>query len=278
MPLTNEQLRELHEAILSGFDQDGLTQLVRFDLGEVLGNLVSLDGGMNAIVFELIEKLEQRGTTDVLVQAACKARPGNVLISEYGRKYGGGAAARSSVAMAQQVGVVLKNVADAARPAEAQGKVEAVVRDFAEDMGGARAVTGVLKKYKVLHDQLHEIDHRLYGVIKRAAASYRGEADEKVALNQYTGELRDCAGTASTAARDLPLGQAELGWIGNIEQAVTLLAAGIVDGRAAGAPDGGEDSQRRDASLRRAVALLRTVIAREPSRINGQMMLLAVDA
>src|SRR5687767_10629870 len=108
MPLTNEQLKELHGAMLSGFDQDGLTLLVRFEMGEVLGNLVALDGGMEAIVFQLIEKLEQRGTTDVLVQAACKARPGNDLIREYARKYGGGAAARTSVAMAQQVGVVLK--------------------------------------------------------------------------------------------------------------------------------------------------------------------------
>jgi len=262
------QLKELHAAILSGFDINELIQIVRFEMGDDLKSMVAVDKGLDAVVFLLLEKIEKRGTTDVLAAAVCKARPSNPLIRAYAEKYLASAvASRSPAAMAAEVTAVLQSVADGAQVPGVDGKVKAVVLRFANELAAASLLTNLLRQYKVLHDQLHIIDHRLLGVIKSAAALFRGDEDQRLALSGYTGELRDCVTAAESAARKLSFAQAELGWILNIEQAATLLEAAVAVAKPAAGEGGGTE--------RRALALLRTVVGREPARINGQMMLLA---
>jgi hypothetical protein len=266
--MTPEQQEELQGAIMDAFDLDGLTQLVFFEMGEVLSNLVGTGGAFQTVVFNLITKLKQRGTAEVLAHAVCKARPSNSKVRAYAAKYLAGDGPKSPATMATNVGVALGNVAAAAAQGAGGGQVDGikeVVREFGDDFTNARELTDKLGTFKALHDQLHVIDTRLFAMIRRALGTFRGNADERLALGDYTGELSDCAAAAAKIAQTLPplLRQTESGWIQRIEQVVTLIRSSLA----------GADSKTDE----NAVTLLRRPIQSEPPRINAQMVMLAAQ-
>jgi hypothetical protein len=76
MPLSGDQARKLHAAILSGFSGPDLEQVLRFDLNERLDNITG-SGPLSAVVMNLITWAEQNGKTDDLVRAVQRARPNN---------------------------------------------------------------------------------------------------------------------------------------------------------------------------------------------------------
>jgi hypothetical protein len=77
--MTAEQMKKLQDALLAGFNQAELEQLVRFELGEKLSVRVG-PGALSDVVFRLIEWAQRTGRGLDLIRAARKANPGNAEI------------------------------------------------------------------------------------------------------------------------------------------------------------------------------------------------------
>jgi hypothetical protein len=78
-PLSGDQRRKLREAILAGFDDGGLRELLAFELNVQLGTIAG-PGGLAEVALDVIEWSEQTGTLDALLEAIAKARPQNNLV------------------------------------------------------------------------------------------------------------------------------------------------------------------------------------------------------
>ncbi|MFN8469472.1 MAG: effector-associated domain EAD1-containing protein [Caldilineaceae bacterium] len=74
--LSGKQIRQIQEAIVSGYSPDSLRSMVRTHLDESLHSIATGDS-FNTQVFSLIEWAEQQGRIEELVQAAYEANPNN---------------------------------------------------------------------------------------------------------------------------------------------------------------------------------------------------------
>src|SRR6516162_1843876 len=81
MELTGPQVKELRDAILSGFRLSELKQLVRIDLDQMLDQITT-DTDMSTVVFELIQWAGRGGRTAELIRAVKKNRSNNPKIQE----------------------------------------------------------------------------------------------------------------------------------------------------------------------------------------------------
>ena len=75
-PLDGRVMEELRAALCSAFDQDTLAEMVTFDLGKNLGELVS-SGSLRSVTFKLILRAAREGWHRDLIRAACERVPGN---------------------------------------------------------------------------------------------------------------------------------------------------------------------------------------------------------
>jgi hypothetical protein len=262
MTLTGEQAQELRDALCDAFTLETLKELVRFKLGERLSVIVDVRKGLADIAFDLIEWTEQYGRTEVLVQEMYKARPHNTRVLAYCQKHAPFVFEPEppSAVLAEQVGDGLSVLARTARrPGGTRLRQE--LRGFREELEGIRDHLHLLEKYKALHDQLHTIDFQLYGVLSRAAATFRQSQDVHLELHDYTGQLGDIADAARQTAQELPESKGEDRWIDELDEVVESLEQALR----------GEPGQPE----RTALLLLKGMLAREPSRINAQLVTLA---
>ena len=88
--LSGAQVDEIRKAILSGYKESTLRQMIRIELDE---NLDEIAGGNNFsdIVFELITWAEKEGLVQKLISAAHRDKPNNAMISHLSKKYNKGA-------------------------------------------------------------------------------------------------------------------------------------------------------------------------------------------
>src|SRR5262245_15633706 len=162
----NAQTRDLRDVLVRAFNLASLTQLVYFYLGQTLENLVNVKQAFEAVTFDLVRWAEQNGSTDVLVRAACEERPRNEHVRAYAARYGIPAASMPA-ALPRSIGSGLAALVDvASRPDGAV--VRRVIREFDEEFEAARRSIEVMERYKALHDALHTVDFRLFGVISRS--------------------------------------------------------------------------------------------------------------
>jgi pSer/pThr/pTyr-binding forkhead associated (FHA) protein/class 3 adenylate cyclase len=109
--MQGNQFEELHQALISAFDQSSLTIMVRVHLGQKLARIVA-GGTFNDAVFQLVEWAERQGQVAELVRAAYRANPRNEalaqFIARYGQQFGvaGQAASASSNASAAAIHAV----------------------------------------------------------------------------------------------------------------------------------------------------------------------------
>jgi hypothetical protein len=261
MTLTGEQAEALRDTLCAAFTLDTLKELVRFKLGERLPNIVDVHRGLAEVAFNLIEWTEQHGRTEVLIQEMYRARPQHERVLEYCRKHAPFVFEPEPppAALAGQAGDSLAALARTAQQPEG-GRLRQELRGFRKDIEDIRAHIHLLEKYKALHDQLHTIDFQLYGVLSRAASTFRQNPDVSVELHDYTGQLGDIAEAARRTARELPT-KGEDRWIGELDQVVEALRQALR----------GDPGQPE----RMALLLLKGMLAREPSRINSQLVTLA---
>jgi hypothetical protein len=76
-------MRQLQRALISGFTDDELRNLVRLDLDESLDAIVS-SGSLSKVAFDLIWWAERQGRTEELIKAVIAANPQNQEIAALG--------------------------------------------------------------------------------------------------------------------------------------------------------------------------------------------------
>ena len=97
MELSTEQEKELLDVICCAFDQQELTQVLRFQMdGDVLENLVG-SGPFRQMVFELIGVYRRSGVLARLIEAVGKARLQNEQVQDFIKRAGGSADSTSHV-------------------------------------------------------------------------------------------------------------------------------------------------------------------------------------
>jgi Trypsin-like peptidase domain/Effector-associated domain 1 len=86
--LSPQQLEEVRDAILDGFDDASLANALRFKWGLVLGRYVNLKQGFMYVVGDLLTWTEQRGKTRELVALAVSEVPGNPTVRDVAQSLG----------------------------------------------------------------------------------------------------------------------------------------------------------------------------------------------
>lgn len=75
MALTGTQHQQIQSVLLDAFDEQGLRELVKFELGQDLEVIAS--GNRGERTYELVAWTDRRGQLRTLIDAACRANPGN---------------------------------------------------------------------------------------------------------------------------------------------------------------------------------------------------------
>lgn len=81
--LTNDEMKFFVGALVEGFDQFELTQLLRFELNKNLA-AIALGNSFQEIVFRLVDKADREGWALSLLRAARAKNPGNPALVELG--------------------------------------------------------------------------------------------------------------------------------------------------------------------------------------------------
>ncbi len=137
------------------------------------------------------------------------------------------------------------------------GAVRSRVATFRADFEAACQQIDLLVQYKDLHDLLHKLQFRCYNVILQEAPRFPDDALSVDNLLNYEVTLQDLlAQLRGLAARPLISG-AELGWVDDVGQAQGLLHQAL--------------TQLDATPLKRAILLLKRVIALQPSGVNQRL-------
>jgi hypothetical protein len=81
--LAPQEMKQLHRALLSGFDHDTLRMLVQLELAESLDAIVP-SGSLSSVAFDLIMWAERQGRTEELIKAVMAVQPKNQEIAALG--------------------------------------------------------------------------------------------------------------------------------------------------------------------------------------------------
>ena len=166
--LTPVQWQALHDGLVDAFDRDGLAELVRFNLPYRLDVLVNAQKALEAVVFDLMEALDQRGELESLLRGAVKARPKNEPLIALCRTVAPQVFTPVDTrGLITQVTAGLEALTDLSAAPEVWAKVGESQAIFRVVM----VQTGILAAYKSLHDGLHNLQMRL-GAIEAAAGTF----------------------------------------------------------------------------------------------------------
>jgi hypothetical protein len=212
--LSKEQFEQLQALLVESFDKSALEELVRKKLGDRLENIINTNQPNSKIVFDLLTWTEQRGvsTLEVFLQGALAERPGNGVLQAFCEQAVPGALKPfDSQAFVKNLtsGLnVLISMKDVLAVRETVGHVRAQLETTNEQID-------ILKKYKELHDCLHELQVRLLAITD--AVTRVKEVPARRSLGIYAKDLRWLAERARAAIPNLPSEQNEKIWIPDLD-------------------------------------------------------------
>ena len=250
--LTPEERQALHDGLVDAFDRDGLFELVRFNLPYRLDVLVNPQKALDAVVFDLMEAVDQRGELESLLRGAVRARPNNEPLVALCRTI-----APQVFTPVDTRGLITQVTAglEALTEMTAAPEVWAKVGESQAIFRAVMVETGVLAAYKSLHDGLHNLQMRL-GAIEAAAVTFTTANSQARLLAQQAVFLRGDADRALARAESVPTKSQEDDWIDELRDAASEIGLSL---------------EAKDAArMARAVAVLRRLI-QECYRIDGQM-------
>ena len=73
--LTGPQFKQFQDALLAAFNDQALSEMVRFELEEDLSSIAS--GNRRTLVFQLIDRAQRTGNLDRLLDGALNTVPGS---------------------------------------------------------------------------------------------------------------------------------------------------------------------------------------------------------
>jgi hypothetical protein len=212
--LPNEQLERLQHLLTQGFDKHTIEELVRKKLGDRLENIINPDQPNPRIVFDLLMWTEQRGlnTLEVLLQGALAERPADGALRAFCEQNVPGALkpfdSQAFVTNLTSGLNVLISMKDVPAVRETVGHVRAQLEASNEQID-------MLKKYKELHDCLHELEVRLLAIADAVARA--NEAAARRSLGIYAKDLKWLAERARAAIPNLPSEQSEQVWVPDLD-------------------------------------------------------------
>ena len=287
MALSGEQIGQLRDAIVLAFDKGELVDLVTVKLDENLENIVDLKEPLPTVALKLIQHCDRHGKISSLESAIFAARKTNQTVVEYCRRY-------ASALLDQPSDQPLDQPSDQPSTDRVSKGIEAVamqppgapvleiVAGFREDLETIRGDIELLKKYKTLHDLLHQIDFGLLDLASKAATAFRQDEKERWSLLDYAGQLADFADTADKTVQGLPSPRLEMRWIDNLRSAAEALRMAADPGAlrsqpavtepAASATEDKSGSDGDGQAEQRAIEKLGSIVAAQPSRINSKLI------
>jgi len=212
--LTQEQFGELQGFLTQDFDKRDIEELVRKKLGDRLENLVNTNQATPGVVFELLTWSEKRGlhTLEVLLQGAIAERPGDGALRAFCERVVPGALKSFDSQ------IFVKNLTSGLNVL-IRMKDEPAVREIVGHVRAQLEFTNqqidILKKYKELHDCLHELEIRLSAIADVIARAK--EVAARRSLGMYAKDLRWLADRARSAITNLPGKQREEIWIPDLD-------------------------------------------------------------
>jgi hypothetical protein len=211
--LAPEQFEQLQGLLTAGFDKRDIEELVRKKLGDRLENLVNPDQSTRGVVFELLTWIDKRDlhTLEVFLQGAIAERPGDALRAFCERGVPGALKPFDSQVFVKNLtsGLnILIGMKDVPAVRETVGQVRAQLEATNEQID-------ILKKYKELHDCLHELEVRLSAIADVVARAK--EAAARRSLGIYAKDLRWLAERARGAIPNLPSKQSEEIWVPDLD-------------------------------------------------------------
>lgn len=189
---TGSQQQALQAAVEDAFDADDLARLAKFRLGQSLQVMVQTDRALSAVVFDLIQFVESRGWTDEFVRGVYEERKDNLVVRQF------------CEANAQFVFVPRASTTELAR--EVGSGLDAVTGRMANKTDPVRAILAGqasltlsdlgtqftrLRKYKVLHDCLHNLQFKYARLIKTEIRVFKDDLNAADNLGTYFQEMSD---------------------------------------------------------------------------------------
>lgn len=196
--------------------------MVRASLGQQLYAIVNVQQSLELVVADLLLWIDRRGTgaLEALLQGALAARPSHQLLKDFCLAYFKGNLPSfdatilvKSFANGLQLLIDLRN-----DPA-----VRQTVGGFRADLATTELQITVMRKYKALHDVLHEIQVRLAAVLD--ALARKNDPAASRTLRTYLVDLGQYAKTARAETPDLPTRFKEEEWVDDFDACVADIKA-----------------------------------------------------
>jgi hypothetical protein len=216
--LSPAQAAELSNALVDAFNPATLSWVVRVSLGLQLYVITSEQQPLPDVVAKLLEWVENRGpgTLEALLRGAATARPANEKLRGFcQRNFPNALTALDSGNLVRSFNVGLQLLFDL----RDQPAVRQTVGAFRADLVTTSQQIVILKKYKALHDGLHDLQMDL-DAIEDALDQFRANPGNVRTLRMYALAIKRYADAARAQTTDLPTQGEENDWIDDFDTCI----------------------------------------------------------
>lgn len=241
--------------VVDAFTPDELSQLSRNRLGKPLNALVNASRGLIDVVPDLIDFVERQGWTEELVRGVYEERKDNPTVLQFCQVEAKFVFQPRTTTneLARAVGAGLSVVVGRFEPASALRAV--LVGNAAQTLADLGTQFSRLRKYKILHDCLHNLQFKYARGITTELRLFRddpvGAADTLVA---YFREMADELIQARPEIEGLESTGAEKMWLNVADESVRRMETAIL--------------QKKTDDAAKGFQLLDGVLRVQPTRIN----------
>jgi len=219
--LNPSQATQLSNALVDAFDPTTLAWMVRSSLGPQLYVIVDTGQSLLGVVADLLSWVERRGpgSVEALLRGAVSARPNNQMLRDFcAQHFPQTLLSLPSNTLVQNFNLGLQLLIDMRdRPA-----VRQIVGGFRADFETTSRQIQILKKYKALHDCLHELQLSLDAFVDALRRSTSDPGAVR-SLRMYALDLTRWAKEARAQTVGLPTKPVEDDWIDDFDTCIRNL-------------------------------------------------------
>ena len=220
--LVPQEEQQLHEILVAGFEVGTLKTVVKYSLGQKLSVILDVNKGFGEVVFEFLGWLDQRGpgAFEAFLRGAVAAQPANIPLQTFCRAHFPEAlrplVAGDLVTKVNQGLTLLIDMIDLPEVRETVGY-------FRADFSATRSQIINLRKYKALHDSLHELQLEFF-TIAMSLNQPQASANLRAIVRHYA-DLRRWAKKARDQLPGLPGAEVEELWLDEFDACINVIQA-----------------------------------------------------
>lgn len=212
---------ELLDAIAHGFSIGELRRLLYLRLGISLDVEVDTSGSLKDVVFNLLTYLEGRGTAVLMefLRRAVEQKPNNVeLKASFLAVFPGSFEIVPSERLVASARSGLQTLASIYE----DPLIASAVNNFSEEFDFIHEQIHTMRKYKSLHESLHNLQLQLPALVDTLA---RIQCNRTLirSLGLYAHDINWDSARARDKARQLPSATVELGWIDELSECLQII-------------------------------------------------------